>query len=137
MPATGYARAYSETVYLNRVHVDYSNTSDDYYYIKRGETPETPDLERYGATVYAWLYSDSEFTFTTVRSAGTGYVAVTISGTQFSTSNLKNTNTGTAITTVIVAEGTDIAAYLAEWMPADSGYTWTVDGTTATVSAVS
>ena len=137
VPATGYARAYSETVYLNRVHVDYSNTSDDYYYIKRGETPETPDLERYGATVYAWLYSDSEFTFTTVRSAGTGYVAVTISGTQFSTSNLKNTNTGTAITTVIVAEGTDIAAYLAEWMPADSGYTWTVDGTTATVSAVS
>ena len=142
VPATGYARAYSETVYLNRVHVAYYNTSDnylDYYYIKQGETPETPDLERNGATVYAWsrTQSGSEITFETVRSAGTGYVAVTINGTQFSTSNLKNTNTGTAITTVIVAEGTDIAAYLAEWMPANSGYTWTVDGTTATVSAVS
>lgn len=142
VPATGYARAYSETVNLNRVHVAYYNTSDnylDYYYIKQSETPETPDLERNGATVYAWsrTQSGSEITFETVRSAGTGYVAVTINGTQFSTSNLKNTNTGTAITTVIVAEGTDIAAYLAEWMPANSGYTWTVDGTTATVSAVS
>ena len=142
VPATGYARAYSETVDLNRVHVEYNNTSDsylDYYYIKQGETVETPDLERYGATVYAWsrTESGSQITFTTVRSADTGYVAVTISGTQFSTSNLENVNTGTAITTVIVAENTDIAAYLAEWMPADSGYTWTVDGTTATVSAVS
>ena len=142
VPATGYARAYSETVDLNRVHVAYYYTSDnylDYYYIKQGETVETPDLERYGATVYAWsrTESGSQITFTTVRSADTGYVAVTISGTQFSTSNLENVNTGTAITTVIVAENTDIAAYLAEWMPADSGYTWTVDGTTATVSAVS
>ena len=142
VPATGYARAYSETVDLNRVHVEYNNTSDsylDYYYIKQGETVETPDLERYGATVYAWsrTQSGSEITFTTVRSADTGYVAVTISGTQFSTSNLENVNTGTAITTVIVAENTDIAAYLAKWMPANSGYTWTVDGTTATVSAVS
>lgn len=142
VPATGYARAYSETVDLNRVHVAYYNTSDnylDYYYIKQGETVETPDLERYGATVYAWsrTQNGSEITFETVRSADTGYVAVTISGTEFSTSNLENVNTGTAITTVIVAENTDIAAYLAEWMPANSGYTWTVDGTTATVSAVS
>ena len=142
VPATGYARAYSETVDLNRVHVDYSNTSDDYYYIKRGETPE-PALEWYDVTVYAWSRtpsegdSDSKITFTAVPSAGTGYVAVTINGTEFSKSKLNNTNAGTAITTVIVAEDTDIAAYLAKWMPADSGYTWTVDGTTATVSAVS